>query len=69
MFNALVFQAIVGLAVLPLPLMLGVKRLGLATSEGRLRKDEDGDSVITSLDGAGEGTGVEGNRSAGGTEA
>ncbi|KAF2130349.1 MFS general substrate transporter [Dothidotthia symphoricarpi CBS 119687] len=40
MFNALVFQAVVALAVLPLPLMLGIKRLGLAGGEGRLRVDE-----------------------------
>lgn len=40
MFNALVFQAVVGLAVLPLPLMLGVKRFGLAQGEGRLKLDE-----------------------------
>jgi FLVCR family MFS transporter 7 len=69
MFNALVFQAVFSLAMLSLPLILGVKRFNLATSEGRLRKDEDGDSVITSFEGVEEGTGGEGNRFAGGTEA
>ncbi|KAF2853323.1 MFS general substrate transporter [Plenodomus tracheiphilus IPT5] len=48
MYNALVFQAVVGLVILPLPLMLGVRRLGLAQGEGRLKLDEhrDGDGVI-----------------------
>ncbi|KAF1911142.1 major facilitator superfamily domain-containing protein [Ampelomyces quisqualis] len=40
MYNALVFQAVVGMVVLPLPLMLGVRRLGLAHGEGRLTVDE-----------------------------
>lgn len=40
MYNALVFQAVVCMVVLPLPLMLGVKKLGLASGEGRLRVDE-----------------------------
>jgi FLVCR family MFS transporter 7 len=59
MFKALVFQAVVCLAVLPLPLMLGIKRLGLATKEGRLKKDVDGDSVVTSVEGVEEGRGPE----------
>ncbi|KAH7383358.1 major facilitator superfamily domain-containing protein [Pyrenochaeta sp. MPI-SDFR-AT-0127] len=48
MYKALVFEAIIALAVLPLPLMLGVKKLGLAHGEGRLRLDEhrDGESVV-----------------------
>jgi FLVCR family MFS transporter 7 len=40
MYNALVFEAVVAMVVLPLPLMLGVGRLGLATGEGRLKVDE-----------------------------
>ncbi|KAJ4295208.1 hypothetical protein N0V90_007218 [Kalmusia sp. IMI 367209] len=40
MFRALVFQGALSLAVLPLPLMLGIKRLGLAHGKGRLRVDE-----------------------------
>jgi hypothetical protein len=51
MFWALVFQAVVCALVLPLPLMLGVERLGFASRERRLKKDVDGDSV---LGGAGE---------------
>lgn len=48
MYNALVFQAILALVVLPLPMMLGVRRLGLAQNEARLKLDEhgDGESVI-----------------------
>lgn len=47
MFKALVFQAVVTLAVLPLPLMLGIRKLGLAHGEGRLKLDEhrDGNSI------------------------
>ena len=44
MFNALVFQAVVALVVLPLPLMLGIKKLGLAQGEGRLKLDEHEDA-------------------------
>lgn len=44
MFNALVFQAVVAMVVLPLPLMLGIKRLGLAHGKGRLRVDEHRDA-------------------------
>jgi FLVCR family MFS transporter 7 len=51
MYNALVFQAVVGMVVLPLPSMLGIKRLGLAHGEGRLKVDEHRD--------AGEEAGVE----------
>ncbi|KAF2642712.1 MFS general substrate transporter [Massarina eburnea CBS 473.64] len=40
MYNALVFQAVVSLVVLPFPLALGMKRLGLAHGEGRLALDE-----------------------------
>lgn len=40
MYNALVFEACVALAVLPLPLCLGIKRLGLNHEKGRLRVDE-----------------------------
>jgi len=56
MYSALVFQAIVALTVLPLPMMLGVRRLGLSQNESRLKLDEhgDGDSVIErSADGHG----------------
>ncbi|EMD68162.1 hypothetical protein COCSADRAFT_33125 [Bipolaris sorokiniana ND90Pr] len=45
MFNALVFQAVLALAVLPLPLALGWKRVGLGVTEGRLSRDVDGDVV------------------------
>jgi len=45
MYNALVFQAVVGLVVLPLPLMLGIKRLGLASGEARLKLDENGEGM------------------------
>jgi MFS family permease len=40
MYNALVFEAVVAMVVLPLPMMLGVKKLGLAVGEGRLQVDE-----------------------------
>ncbi|KAF2003716.1 MFS general substrate transporter [Amniculicola lignicola CBS 123094] len=40
MYNSLVFQAVVALVVLPLPMCLGVKRLGLGDVKGRLRVDE-----------------------------
>ncbi|KAF1845325.1 MFS general substrate transporter [Cucurbitaria berberidis CBS 394.84] len=48
MYRALVFQAVVALVVLPLPLMLGIKQLGLSHGEGRLKVDEhrDGESVV-----------------------
>jgi MFS family permease len=47
MFWALVFQAVVALCVLPFPLLLGIKKLGLSAGEGRLRKDEgDEDSIL-----------------------
>ncbi|KAF2749855.1 MFS general substrate transporter [Sporormia fimetaria CBS 119925] len=45
MYRALVFQAVVALVVLPLPLCLGVERLGLGQKEGRLRMDETGEAV------------------------
>jgi FLVCR family MFS transporter 7 len=45
MYNALVFQAVVAMAVLPLPLMLGIRRLGLAHGEARLKVDEHRDAA------------------------
>ena len=50
MYNALVFQAVVGLVVLPLPLMLGIKRLGLSHQEGRLKVDEHGEGAGDGVD-------------------
>lgn len=44
MYRSLVFQAVVSLVVLPLPLMLGIKKLGLAHTEGRLKLDEHRDA-------------------------
>jgi FLVCR family MFS transporter 7 len=41
MYRALVFQAIIAMVVLPLPLMLGIKRLGLSHGEARLKLDEN----------------------------
>jgi len=52
MYYSLVFQAVVALAILPLPLALGIKRLGLETKRGRLTRDE----------GEGEGAVVDGER-------
>jgi FLVCR family MFS transporter 7 len=46
MYNALVFEAVVGMVVLPLPLMLGIQRFGLASGEGRLRVDEHREEEI-----------------------
>ncbi|CAO2655813.1 Nn.00g046160.m01.CDS01 [Neocucurbitaria sp. VM-36] len=48
MYRSLIFQAVISLVVLPLPLMLGIKRLGLSHGEGRLKVDEhrDGESII-----------------------
>ncbi|KAF2449559.1 MFS general substrate transporter [Karstenula rhodostoma CBS 690.94] len=46
MFRALVFQGALSLAVLPLPLMLGVKRLGLAHGEGRLKMDKHSNQSV-----------------------
>ncbi|CAN9429364.1 unnamed protein product [Alternaria alternata] len=66
MFWALVFQAVVCALVLPLPLMLGVERLGFASREGRLKKDVDGDSVV--VGGAGERSGGEVNGGVAGAE-
>ena len=40
MYIALIFEAVVGIVVLPLPLVLGIKKLGLASGEGRLKVDE-----------------------------
>ena len=67
MFWALVFQAVVCALVLPLPLMLGVERLGFASREGRLKKDVDGDSVVV-VGGAGERGDVEVNGGVAGAE-
>ena len=46
MYNALVFEAIVGMVVLPLPLMLGIKKFGLASGEGRLKVDQHREEEI-----------------------
>jgi FLVCR family MFS transporter 7 len=54
MFNALVFQAVVAMVVLPLPLMLGIKRLGLASGKARLTLDKTGEGVDVEDEGAGE---------------
>lgn len=43
MYRALVFEAALSMLVLPLPLMLGIKRFGLAQGKGRLTLDERGD--------------------------
>jgi FLVCR family MFS transporter 7 len=56
MFWALVFQAVVSLAVLPLPLVLGIRRLGLATKQGRLIKDQHRDGVMERAEGDEDGT-------------
>jgi FLVCR family MFS transporter 7 len=53
MYRALVFQAVMAMVVLPVPLMLGIKRLGLAHGEARLILDEHRD--------AGGDAGVEGS--------
>jgi FLVCR family MFS transporter 7 len=41
MYRALVFQAVMAMVVLPIPLMLGIKRLGLLHGEARLKLDEN----------------------------
>lgn len=48
MYRALVFEAAVAMAVLPLPMMLGIKRFGLSHWEGRLKVDEhrEGNGVL-----------------------
>jgi FLVCR family MFS transporter 7 len=50
MYRALVFQAVVAMMVLPLPLMLGIRKLGLESGAGRLRmdehRDEGGEGVV-----------------------
>ncbi|RMZ74588.1 major facilitator superfamily transporter [Pyrenophora seminiperda CCB06] len=46
MFWGLVFQAAVALAVLPLPMALGVKRLGMQVTEGRLSRDRTAEGVL-----------------------
>jgi FLVCR family MFS transporter 7 len=53
MSDALVFQAVMAMAALPLPLMLGIRRFGLAHGEGRLKVDEHREG--------GEDAGVEGS--------
>lgn len=42
MYNALVFQAVIAMVVVPLPLAMGIKRFGLADGKvaGRLKVDE-----------------------------
>ncbi|PVH99000.1 MFS general substrate transporter [Periconia macrospinosa] len=40
MYNALVFQGVIAMVAAPFPLVLGVKRLGLAHGQGRLEVDE-----------------------------
>lgn len=40
MYYSLVFQAVVAMVVLPLPMALGVKRLGMSHGEGRLMVDQ-----------------------------
>jgi FLVCR family MFS transporter 7 len=53
MYRALVFQAIMAMLVLPAPLMLGIKRLGLAHDETRLIMDENREGgVIASVEGS-----------------
>ncbi|OCK80301.1 MFS general substrate transporter [Lepidopterella palustris CBS 459.81] len=66
MRRALVFQAVISCAVVPLPLMLGIKRLGLGEGsvKGRLRLDEAGER--SSEGGEGRAEGVE--RPVGGEE-
>ncbi|KAF2258171.1 MFS general substrate transporter [Lojkania enalia] len=44
MFNALILQAVVAVLVLPLPLALGVQKLGLGSVAGRLKVDESGET-------------------------
>ena len=47
MYYALVFQAVIALAVLPLPLALGFKRLGLEAKQRRLNRDtEEREEVV-----------------------
>jgi FLVCR family MFS transporter 7 len=50
----LVFQAVVAMIVLPLPLMLGIRKLGLESGAGRLRmdehRDEGGEGVVEGQD-------------------
>ncbi|EFQ94624.1 hypothetical protein CFE70_000156 [Pyrenophora teres f. teres 0-1] len=50
MLWALVFQGVVALAVLPLPMALGVRRLGMQTTEGRLNKDRTAEGVLVGRD-------------------
>jgi hypothetical protein len=51
MFSALVFEAVVALVVLPLPLCLGIKKLGLKHAKGRLRMDESGEGGVSGVEG------------------
>jgi len=46
LFWGLVFQAAVAVAVLPLPMALGVKRLGMHITEGRLNRDRSADGIL-----------------------
>jgi len=52
MYNALVFQGVLALVILPLPLLLGVKRLGFAHGEGRLEVDEQSNGGVAEREGA-----------------
>lgn len=54
MFDALVFQAVIALAAVPLPLALGIKRFGLADGKvaGRLKVDEHRSGEIEGEGGA-----------------
>ncbi|KAF2193851.1 MFS general substrate transporter [Zopfia rhizophila CBS 207.26] len=54
MYLALIFEAVIALAVVPLPLCLGVKKLGLGEGKvnGRLRVDEAEDSDGGVVEGA-----------------
>lgn len=46
MFYSLVFQAVVALAILPLPIALGIKKLGLETRRGRLMRDGEDEQEV-----------------------
>lgn len=54
MYDALIFQGALALCILPLPLALGIKRLGLSHGEGRLQVDEHRERT-------GDGEGQEGD--------
>jgi len=60
MYRSLVFQAIVACVIVPLPMVLGVKRLGLGAGavKGRLRLDEAGERIEEDGDGERQGDGA-----------